>query len=166
MKIAITGHRPDKLNKEWDGVGPCSDFIRSCVSKVLERNPPSLIISGMALGVDMLFAEMAIERNLPLLAAIPCKDQERMWPTPSKLRYRQILGYENCETHYVSESYSGYAMQKRNEYMVDNCDILIGIFDGTKGGTYNCLQYAKKKKTRILLFNPMDYKESETGFNV
>ena len=166
MRIAITGHRPQKLNNEWDGVGPCSDYIRSCITRVFELNPPTLIISGMALGVDMIFAEMAIERNLPLLAVIPCPNQECRWPPNSRHRYDKIMSYKKCTRCQVSSNYSTFAMQKRNIYMVNHCDLLIGMFDGTKGGTYNCLQYAKTKKTRLLLFNPMDFKEPEQGFDV
>ncbi len=43
-------------------------------------------------------------------------------------------------------------MQKRNEWMVDNCDMLVAVWDGTDGGTYNCIDYAKRmKKPRILI---------------
>jgi uncharacterized phage-like protein YoqJ len=34
-------------------------------------------------------------------------------------------------------------MQIRNEWMVDRCDKLIAVWDGSKGGTGNCVDYAK-----------------------
>jgi uncharacterized phage-like protein YoqJ len=37
-------------------------------------------------------------------------------------------------------------MQKRNEYIVDNSSLLLSLWDGTSGGTKNCLDYAKKKE--------------------
>jgi len=157
MKIAITGHRPQKIGNEWDGRGPMSKWIRLNIEKILDEHAPDMLISGMALGVDQLFAEIAIERKLKLLAAIPCKGQETVWPQKSQTRYNNILDYDKCEKHYVSERYTGWAMQKRNEYMVDNCDLLIAVWDGTVGGTGNCVQYAKKVNKEIIRINPQDF---------
>ena len=37
-------------------------------------------------------------------------------------------------------------MQKRNEYMVDNSDKVFAFWNGEeKGGTWNTIQYARKK---------------------
>jgi len=47
-------------------------------------------------------------------------------------------------------------MQKRNEYMVDNADIVIAVWDGTKGGTCNCVRYAKKLGKDIVIINPKE----------
>ena len=41
--------------------------------------------------------------------------------------------------------------------MVDNSDIIIAVWDGTKGGTYNCVQYAKKKNKEIIQINPKEF---------
>lgn len=156
MKIAVTGHR--NLNKEYDGIGPMSTWIKKEVNNILDKHGPVMLISGMALGVDILFAEIAIERNLDLLAAIPCRGQEKVWPSKSQDRYNKILRYENCEKVHVSENYSGWAMQKRNEYMVDNSDLLIAVWNHIAiGGTYNCVKYAKKVNKEIIRINPQDF---------
>lgn len=157
MKIAITGHRPHRLNKEYDGTGPMSLWIKKKINDILDIYGPTMLISGMALGVDMLFAEIAIERKLPLIAAIPCKGQEKIWPKKSQDRYNKILSYDGCSKVYVSESYSAYAMQKRNEYMIDNCAILLAVWDGTTGGTCNAVQYAKKVNKETIRINPQDF---------
>lgn len=50
------------------------------------------------------------------------------------------------EIVYVSiGKYAAWKMQKRNEWMVNNCDILLAIWDGTNGGTKNCIDYAISK---------------------
>jgi uncharacterized phage-like protein YoqJ len=46
-------------------------------------------------------------------------------------------------------------MQKRNEYMVDKCDKLLAVWNGTTGGTHNCIKYAKSKGKEIILLNPV-----------
>jgi uncharacterized phage-like protein YoqJ len=37
------------------------------------------------------------------------------------------------------------AMQRRNEWMVDRADKLVALWDGSWGGTFNCIEYARKK---------------------
>ena len=163
MKIAVTGHRPNKLNNEYDGVGICSTFIRNEIKAVLAKhtqNGQTLeLISGMALGVDMLFAQIAIELNIPLIAAIPFKGQQSMWPKQSQDRFNKILSYDKCESVIVSEgAYTPQKMQIRNQWMVDNCDLLIAVFDGTSGGTANCVNYAKKIGKNRVVIKPTGYK--------
>ena len=45
-------------------------------------------------------------------------------------------------------------MQLRNIWMVDRSQYIIGVWDGTEGGTANCIEYAKKKDINILIIKP------------
>lgn len=45
-------------------------------------------------------------------------------------------------------------MQKRNEWMVDRIDELLAIYNGTPGGTKNCIDYAKKLGKPITIICP------------
>jgi uncharacterized phage-like protein YoqJ len=45
-------------------------------------------------------------------------------------------------------------MYKRNEYMVDNSDIVMAVWNGKKSGTSYTVEYAKKKGRRVLVLNP------------
>jgi uncharacterized phage-like protein YoqJ len=40
--------------------------------------------------------------------------------------------------------YASYKMQRRNEMMTDSVDKMVGVWDGTSGGTANCVRYIKK----------------------
>ena len=109
----------------------------------------------MALGIDTLWAKLAIENNIPLLAAVPFEEQDCKWPKKSRDVYRSILS--NPLTRTVVVCGSGYAiwkMQKRNEYMSDMCNLLIAVWDGSPGGTGNCMKYAKSIKKDIIIINP------------
>lgn len=44
-------------------------------------------------------------------------------------------------------------MQK-NEYMVDNFDYVIAVWNGKLSGIGNTVKYAKKKNVTVLLVNP------------
>ena len=51
-------------------------------------------------------------------------------------------------------------MQKRNEYMVDQSDFVIVVWDGEKrGGTYRTFQYVKRKKKPFMVIDLQDLPE-------
>ena len=156
MLIAVTGHRPNKLNNEYDGSGPLSQKISNALQGIINTYKPSGLMSGMALGVDMLWAELAIKNNLDLIAAIPCANQESVWPKSSQDRYNAILSYPKCKRHVLNVTFTAGCMQERNIWMVDKCDLLTAVWDGSSGGTGNCVKYAKKVKRQIIRINPME----------
>jgi uncharacterized phage-like protein YoqJ len=54
-------------------------------------------------------------------------------------------------------------MQKRNEFMVDNANYGISLYNGApKGGTYNCIKYAKQKGRKLYNINPAYLKKDVT----
>lgn len=151
MLVSATGHRPDKLGG-WD---PCEKHtkIKNAIRSVLQALPVSGAISGMALGVDTWFAEVCIELRIPLLAAIPCDGQESRWPKESQDHYHRLLAH--AEKIVVSPGpYAAWKMQVRNIYMVDHCDLLLAVFDGSAGGTKNCVDYALQSGKRIWRIDP------------
>jgi len=180
MKIAITGHRPNKLGNDYD---LSSDLIKEIAkeifgilvkystgfeSKVLMNyaEPNGVIgemkikldgltlITGMALGIDTLFAQIAIDNNIPFIAAIPCKFQDSKWRSENKLLYNALINHPLCTKHWISQTpYTKECMSMRNEWMVDNCDLLIAVWDGSPGGTANCIRYAKDR-VKMVQINP------------
>lgn len=148
--IAVTGHRPNKLfgynlhDKRWINLGW---LMRAFIlSKHNEYSEKITCISGMALGADQLFALVALKLrdqgfDIKVVAALPCKNQN-IWADD---RYWRYIMKKADEKVYVSKgTYTPWCMQKRNEYMVDNSDILLAVWDGSPGGTANCIKYAKK----------------------
>lgn len=110
-------------------------------------------ISGMALGVDMDFAETVLKLQnkypITLECAIPCPNQTLKWNDKDKLRYDSILKCAD-ETNFISERYTPESMLKRNRYMVDKSEIVIAAFNGIeKGGTWYTINYAKKENKYI-----------------
>jgi uncharacterized phage-like protein YoqJ len=164
MKIAITGHRPSKLGNDYDLTSPLILAIKARIMRILQEQLSDhhiilarnhSLITGMALGIDTLFAKIAIEMSIPFIAAIPCKNQWARWTKKDIELYQHILKDPLCTIHNVStEPYNNHSMQDRNEWMVDNCDILIGVWDGTAGGTANCLKYAKEQGKPQIIITP------------
>jgi uncharacterized phage-like protein YoqJ len=152
--LAVTGHRPDKLGNEWDMRGEISQRVYHDMANYIETNRPSQMISGMALGVDMLWAALAIKEDIPLLAAIPFEGQEKAWPQKSQDLYHSLLSKATEVVAVCPPGYAAWKMQKRNMWMVDNCDLLVAVWDGTDGGTANCYRYAESVNKPIFRIKP------------
>lgn len=137
--IAGTGHRPQKLL----GFGARADSTLCRFTRAwLEALRPDRVISGMALGWDQALATAAVELAIPFVAAVPCEGQEARWPESSQREYQALLGRAAEVVIVSSESFSARSMQARNEWMVDRCDLLLALYDGSPSGTGNCIRYA------------------------
>lgn len=139
MIVAATGHRPAKLG----GYSRAAQDRSYCLARAwIEQHRPAAVISGMAQGWDTAIADAAIDTWTPLICAIPFDGQHRAWPEPAQRRYSEIL-LQAAEIVVVSPGgYSAAAMQRRNEWMVDRADGMLALWDGSSGGTGNCLRYA------------------------
>lgn len=157
MIAAFTGHRPQKLGGFST---PNAIYNKVCehLEIVLKELKPEKCISGMAVGVDQWSAEICIKLGIPFIAAIPFKGQELFWPQQSRTRYEELLTHAERIEIVSPGGYASWKMQARNQWMVDNSNVLIAVFDGTAGGTRNCFEYAEKNKKRILRINPAEFK--------
>lgn len=153
VKLSFTGHRPDKLFG-YDLTHPDYNNLRLKMRQVILDVNATHIISGMALGVDTLAAELALEMKIPLIAAIPFEGQDKIWPQKSKDHYQLLLSQASEKVIVSPGGYSAYKMQVRNQWMVDQCDILCAVFDGSNGGTANCVRYAEEKNKQIVRIHP------------
>lgn len=141
MIISVTGHRPDKLGGYSDKV---FSKLVSLAEQVLDKYNPEKVLTGMALGWDQAVAQACINKNIDFIACVPFLGQEGNWPEESQIKYKQLLSRAS-EIIYVSDpGFSAEKMQIRNEYMVDHSDLLIALWNGSKGGTKNCIDYAKR----------------------
>lgn len=164
MRIEATGHRSNKL-WGYDYNEPHYIRLMSKLRKIVldsinnDKSEPLELISGMALGVDTLFAALAIELklegyNVKLVCAVPFKGQEGNWPQESKNLYHEILDKADEVVYVCDGGYAAYKMQRRNEYMVDRSDLLIAVWDKSNGGTANCVRYANRKIKDVVYLNP------------
>lgn len=146
--VAFTGHRPNKLSKRGYGDTVVEDFIQEALEDLLGWVKPNGAITGMAQGVDQIAARACIKLRIPFTAAVPFRGQESIWPPAAQAKYHQLLKQAE-KVIYTDETYKGVdrsisnLMQHRNEYLVDQSSLLIGVWDGSSGGTANCIRYAQ-----------------------
>lgn len=163
----FTGHRPDSLfgyKPNTEGNKKLLWKLKYIIEDHIENKGVDTFITGMALGIDMWAARIVFKvkekyPHIKLIAAVPCKNQHNKWIDESKREWQMIIN--RCdEVHYVTnEEYTKWCMQKRNEWMVDNSQYVIAVWNGGKGGTGNCVNYAKKLNKEITYLNPNDIKE-------
>jgi len=141
--IAYAGHRPDKLGG-WNPAHPVVGRVKLAIHGSLIDLEPSMVVSGMALGVDQWAAWESAAAGVPFTAALPCDDMDAAWPTRSRVEFQKLLALA-AHVHVVSPGpYKPWKMQRRNEWMVDNSKLLVTVHDGSTGGTFNCIRYAER----------------------
>lgn len=145
MIIAGTGHRPHTLGGYGDDV--FKRLVRLAEHAVLFYNP-TVVISGMALGWDMALAEAAITLDIPLHAYVPFEGQANRWPPASQAQYQRLLAGAHTTVVCSPGGFSAAAMQRRNERMVDDCQLLLALWNGSSGGTANCMRYAEQRERK------------------
>ena len=159
----ITGHRPQKVGG-YQTPNPTEQWVRSQLRALLiglkARHPDDLTaISGMAVGVDTIWAEEAVRLGIPFVAAVPFRGQERRWPGSSQQTHRRLIA-RACEVVYVDEEV-GYVedtiiamLSSRNRWMVDHSDATIAVWDGSKGGTRNAVEMTWRAGRSVLVLDP------------
>ncbi len=156
MIVAGTGHRPDKLGG-YDHYNPIRSWIREEIKVAFEFLKPTRVISGMALGFDQDLATVCIEMAIPFTAAIPFVGQEDAWPAHSRKYFDWLLERADEAVIVSPGEYSAFKMQVRNEWMVNRCDWLVACWDGSNGGTGNCVDYAIKVGRKMWMIDPTEF---------
>lgn len=159
MVLGVTGHRPSALGWGYDYNNKYWLTVKEQFKDFLLQHNVTKVYSGMALGLDTVCAMAVIELQdeghvIELVAAIPCISQSSVWPEVSRKLYDKLISRTSEKVVVCEGEYRPWFMQRRNEYIVDNVDEMWSLFNGNKGGTYNCIQYAQKRGKVIHVLSP------------
>ncbi len=149
--VGFTGHR------KIADPGLAATAIRGALQKIRDRSGrPLSVVSSAASGGDTLFAEAAIEQNLPWTALLPFprEDFRRDFsPDEWKLAERLL-------TFAVQEAVEPPGAERKDAYLacgvrtVENCDVLVAWWDGEdpsgKGGTGEVVAYARDQHKPVV----------------
>ncbi len=136
--IGVTGHRALKHPEEQ---------IKLKIKEMLLSFGPECVISGMAIGFDTLVAEVCIENNIELIAAVPHINQATRWNRDGQSRYITLLEKAKEIVVVCEGEYQTWMNFKRNEWIVDNSEMLISYIDPNEitGGSVHCREIAIKR---------------------
>lgn len=158
MKVALTGHRPERLgllsdegSHEWENI---SDWLVKQITDIrmfdlIQDDTPD-VYCGMASGSDILFGMIASiykasALNIKLHCVLPCKEYN------SSNKYYQLIKDNADEWVELSEEFYKGCDNVRDQYMVDHCDVLLAIWDGNKsGGVWSTIRKAQKAGKQII----------------
>ena len=110
-------------------------------------------ISGGAIGFDLMAASLIVAkkemgRNIRLIFALPCKNQDVHWSNKQRELYRNLLR-EADEVIYLSENYEPFCMKERNQYMVEHSSHCICALLRNKSGTGQTVRLAREKGLKV-----------------
>ena len=139
---AITGHRtlPDTFSKERT----------ECILRDLICSGVEIFYNGLALGFDLATASIIAELkkeypHVRLHGCIPFYGQEKYFPAEDKARYQAVLAACD-ETTVFDEYYHRNSYFKRNNFMVDNADVLFAYCVEASGGAAYTVRRFKSRK--------------------
>ena len=150
--IGVTGHQgiPNAALR----------FIEAKLSEALSSHHENLTgVSSLAAGADQMFAEAVLRHGGRLHVIVPCRRYEASFNENASLAdYRRFVQRaDRVETlDYPAPSETAFlAAGKR---VVDNCQILLAIWDGERsrgqGGTAEVVEYARLRRCRVVVIWP------------
>lgn len=138
MRVMVTGHRPPRL------AGRSKEVSRWLYDKLGELEPDD-VMTGMARGVDQIFAHKALSLDIPYIC---------VFPHPRSLNDEESYLLSHAKsTIYYERNYDKRNYTMRDRYMVDHSDVVLVVWDGIPaGGTYVTAEYAKKQGKKVIYF--------------
>ena len=152
MRMALTGHRPERLKYSNDYL---SDEWIKIISwlrlKIMELEVTD-VYCGMADGCDIAYGIAAItakacDYHVKLHCVLPCKNYNSENP------WFEVLKKDADEWIELSEEFYKGCDNVRDQYMIDHSDKLFAIWDGIKaGGVWSTIRKAQKKGIDIIYY--------------
>lgn len=150
---AFTGHRPERLDAPEEEV---KKWLEEKINEAI-KDGYTTFITGMQRGVDLWAADILVKLKkegtpVRIIAAVAFKGMENRWENSWINKYYQVLKFTDEE--YIIGKYPGrYAFFLRDEWMVDHASRLIAVYTGAPGGTKKTIDYAKKKRIKVVSYS-------------
>ena len=150
-RVAVSGHRglPDATER----------LVYQALREALAQHSPELVgLSCIADGADQLFAQAIIDLGGQLEVVVPATKYREALP-PECWRTYDLLFSKASQVHKLDYTEStSEAHQAASEYMVDNADVLVAVWDGLParayGGTADVVSYARSSSKPVEVIWP------------
>lgn len=163
--VFFTAHRFNFIPK--DKLAPveaaCRKFLKDAIIAAV-FNGYTHFLNGGALGGDTWAAEevLALKPKYPQIRLVMCEPywgRYLSWSLENQERYLTICRAADSIVTVTDEPYAKWKMHARNSWMVDRSTLGIALLrsDTDKGGTFSCVQYAKRKNIYVDIFDPLPH---------
>ena len=143
MKIAVTGHRKQRLRGKEEAVAA---WLKEQVQQLSFAERRVECICGGAEGADEIYAEVvAFTENIgaDLVFYLPCEGY----------RFFALEKFMDKASRVVNlfRKWTAGGDTIRDKKMVDDCDVLLAVWDGIRvGGTWDTIKYARENRKKII----------------
>ena len=147
-RIGVTGHRVlEERAGRW--VARELDDLFSYLASQPSSDRRLRAVSSLAIGADQLFAEAALRRGVSLDVILPfTRFVEDFAEGPECDAYERLLSAAASTTRLPWDERSNGAYLAGGLWVVDQCDLLIAIWNGEKaagvGGTGDIVDYSRE----------------------
>ena len=142
---SFTGHRI--IDEKY--IKPLEELLVRAIDYVYSQGCRNFYCGG-AIGFDTMAAKAVISARMKkpdmrLIIVIPCKSQADKWSERERSVYEFVLASAD-EVVYVSEEYTDDCMRRRNQHLVDVCDVLIAFSGKARSGSAQTVRMAVAKE--------------------
>ena len=147
---AFTGHRWYDSSRKQSVIKKLEGCVREAY-----KNGITNFISGMAIGFDLLAAEVVLllKQECPsitLTAVLPFREQASRFNELNKCRYYKCLSQAD-DIVILSNDYSAKCYLERDRFMVEHSSLLIACYDGrNRGGTFWTVNFAARTGKNVI----------------
>ena len=151
-RIGVTGHRSIPA-----AVLPS---VRTGIRRQFRGDEEVEALSSLAAGADQLFADLALDRGIPVTAVIPGMDYEaHLGDADTRAAYRRLLDSCRTRVNLPVEATHEEAYFAAGRWIVDHADRLVAVWDGQParglGGTGDVVAYARRRGVPVtVLWRP------------
>jgi uncharacterized phage-like protein YoqJ len=153
MYIGITGHRnyQDRSN------------IHRWIVGIKKKYPTAVIVTGGAVGADLIAAEEALAVGLKSKVVLPMRFEvfTGRWNQVNQSKLENVLSQSEVDILSDGDKYEVELLMERNQAIVDEVSILVAFWDGRQyGGTFDCVKRAYQDDY-VRIFNGISWREIE-----
>ena len=135
--VCFTGHRTINPNK----LQAVKEKLYYTIMKLYNEGHRTFLC-GMAIGFDLLAAELLIElketyKDIIIIACIPFIGQESRFSPTDQERYNKVINAVDSKA-IIARTFSKQSYLLRNIFMLEHSSIVVAYFDTNikKGGTF------------------------------
>lgn len=154
MRVGITGHQRLARASGWG-------WVRGELGAVLGSDAGPLVgVSSLAAGADQIFADLVLRRGGALEVIIPFDGYAETFADEGDRReYERLLRAASVVETLRRGGSDEEAYMAAGRGVVDSSDMLVAVWDGRPasglGGTADVVEYAARRKKKILHLNPL-----------
>jgi hypothetical protein len=153
MRIGVTGHQRLDEPSQWRWVEDQIEHLLSKVGAVVG-------VSSLAIGSDQLFASVVLRMSGTLHVVLPFSDYERTFAAEDLEPFRSLLGQARQVETLPAKLSDEESFLAAGERVADLSELLVAIWNGRPaaglGGTADIVDYAARRKIRLIHMNPVE----------